>query len=70
MMGMTACDVIDEQDYIKNNGSITPPEHPEPDPGETGDFTTSKCVLNRDLLFSFPYLHIAHIRLSFVYPIV
>ncbi|MBR2052117.1 MAG: Omp28 family outer membrane lipoprotein [Bacteroidales bacterium] len=48
MMGMTACDVIDEQDYIKNNGGITPPEHPEPDPGETGDFTTSKCVLLED----------------------
>ena len=50
MMGMVACDVIDEQDYIKNNGGTTPPEQPgEPvEPGETGDFTTSKCVLLED----------------------
>ena len=50
MMGMTACDVIDEQDYIKNNGGTTPPEKPvDPGlPGETGDFTTSKCVLLED----------------------
>ena len=47
MMGMTACDVIDEQDYIKNNGGTTPPEQPGV-PGETGDFTTSKCVLLED----------------------
>lgn len=47
MMGMVACDVIDEQDYIKNNGGTTPPEQPG-DPGETGDFTTSKCVLLED----------------------
>ena len=53
MMGMVACDVIDEQDYIKNNGGTTPPEQPvepgEPgEPGETGDFTTAKCVLLED----------------------
>lgn len=50
MMGMVACDVIDEQDYIKNNGGTKPPEQPgEPgEPGETGDFTTSKCVLLED----------------------
>lgn len=50
MMGMVACDVIDEQDYIKNNGGTTPPEQPvDPGlPGETGDFTTSKCVLIED----------------------
>ena len=53
MMGMVACDVIDEQDYIKNNGGTTPPVQPsEPgnpgEPGETGDFTTSKCVLIED----------------------
>lgn len=50
MMGMVACDVIEEQNYIKNNGGTTPPEQPgEPgEPGETGDFTTSKCVLLED----------------------
>ena len=50
MMGMVACDIIDEQDYIKGGGGTTPPEKPiEPgDPGETGDFTTSKCVLLED----------------------
>ena len=50
MIGMIACDVIDEQDYIKNNGGTTPPETPiEPgDPGETGEFTTTKCVLIED----------------------
>ena len=47
MMGMVACDVIDEQDYIKNNGGTTPPEQPG-EPGEKGDFTTSKCVLLED----------------------
>ena len=50
MMGMVACDIIDEQDYIKGEGGTTPPEQPiEPgEPGETGDFTTSKCVLLED----------------------
>ena len=50
MMGMVACDVIDEQDYIKGgNGGTTPPEQPvdpvDPNPGETDEFTTSKSVL-------------------------
>ena len=54
MIGMIACDVIDEQDYIKGgNGGTTPPEQPgEPsnpgEPGETGEFTTAKCVLLED----------------------
>ena len=49
MMGMVACDIIDEQDYIKNPGSGNDPELPvDPTPGETGDFTTSKCVLLED----------------------
>ena len=51
MMGMVACDIIDEQDYIKGgNGGTTPPEQPvDPgEPGETGDFTTAKCVLLED----------------------
>ena len=47
---MVACDIIDEQDYIKGEGGTTPPGQPgEPsNPGETGDFTTSKCVLLED----------------------
>ena len=50
MMGMVACDIIDEQDYIKgDNGGTTPPEQPvDPTPGETGEFTTSKSVLLED----------------------
>ena len=50
MMGMVACDIIDEQDYIKGEGGTTPPEQPgEPiEPGQPGDFTTSKCVLLED----------------------
>ena len=53
MMGMVACDIIDEQDYIKGgNGGTTPPEQPvdpvDPNPGETGEFTTAKCVLIED----------------------
>ena len=54
MMGMVACDIIDEQDYIKGgNGGTTPPEQPgdpgDPvDPGETSEFTTAKCVLLED----------------------
>ena len=50
MMGMVACDIIDEKDYIKgDNGGTTPPEQPvDPTPGETGDFTTSKHVLLED----------------------
>ena len=53
MMGMVACDVIDEQDYIKGgNGGTTPPEQPvdpvDPNPGETDEFTTSKSVLLED----------------------
>ena len=36
MMGMVACDIIDEKDYIINNGGGTTPSEPgDPNPGET-----------------------------------
>ena len=46
MLGMIACDIIDEQDYIKGDGGGTTPVVPTP--GETGEFTTAKCVLLED----------------------
>ena len=51
MMGMVACDIIDEKDYIINPGNgggdpVQPGDDPE-GPG-SNEFTTSKCVLLED----------------------
>ena len=51
MMGMVACDIIDEKDYIINSGNGGgDPVQPGDDPDEPGsnEFTTSKCVLLED----------------------
>ena len=50
MMGMVACDIIDEKDYIINSGNGGDPVQPGDDPDVPGsnEFTTSKCVLLED----------------------